>query len=90
MEINPQKPLLEFPCDFAIKIFGLANDTFEITALSIIQKHVPTFNETAIKSRHSKDGKYLALTIEVHVASQEQLDAIYRELSANPQILMAL
>jgi uncharacterized protein len=90
MEKNHQKPLLQFPCDFTIKVFGLANDTFEMTALDCIRKHAAFSGETAIKNRHSSDGKYLALTVTVHVESQAQLDAIYRELTSNPQILMAL
>lgn len=81
---------LVFPCDFVIKVFGLASDTFEISVLGIIRKHVPDLGETAIKNRHSKDGKYLALSVSVHVNSKEQLDAIYRDLTSNPLVLMAL
>lgn len=82
--------LLHFPCEFVIKIFGLASDEFEVTVLGIIRHHVKDLNEDAIKNRPSKDGKYLALTITIHVDSREQLDAIYRELSSSPHVLMVL
>jgi putative lipoic acid-binding regulatory protein len=82
--------LLIFPCEFAIKAFGAASDEFETTVLGIIIKHVPNLSENAIRSRPSKDGKYLALTITIHAKSQDQLDDIYRELSSNPLVLMAL
>lgn len=90
MTQDPQQPVLVFPCDFPIKTFGLNNEAFEIEVLSIIRTTVPDIAETAITTRPSKDGKYLAVTVLVHVESKEQLDTIYRNLSANPKILMAL
>jgi putative lipoic acid-binding regulatory protein len=88
---NQEAPsLLHFPCEFVIKIFGKASDEFELQALTIIRAHVEDIAEDAIKSRLSKDSKYLALSITVPLDSREQLDAIYRDLSSNPLILMAL
>jgi putative lipoic acid-binding regulatory protein len=82
--------LLEFPCEFTIKIFGLASDEFEINALSIIHKHIPALAENAISSRPSKDGKYVALNVTMHVESKALLDEIYSELNANTHIIMTL
>jgi hypothetical protein len=82
--------LHHFPCEFAIKIFGIASDEFEIHALTIIRKHFPDLKEGAIQSRKSKDGKYLALTITVQLANREKADEIYQELTASPYVLMAL
>lgn len=87
---NPPESLLHFPCEFVIKIFGNASNEFEIQALTIIRRHIQDLAEDAIKSRLSKDGKYLALTITMPIDSREQLDAIYQELSSNPMILMVL
>jgi hypothetical protein len=81
---------LSFPCEFVIKVFGLATDEFETQVLSLIRKHQPHLAENALRSRPSKDNKYLALTITLHAESREQLDAIYRDLSADPLVLMAL
>lgn len=82
--------LLVFPCDFPLKIFGLANESFEGEALSIIHKHVPNLSGRTFESRKSANGKYLALSVTVHIDSKEQLDAIYKDLSASPHVLMAL
>ncbi len=73
-----------------IKVFGLASDEFKTNILTFIKKYQPHLTENAIQNRPSKDGKYLALSITVNVDSQAQLDAIYRELTANPSVLMAL
>lgn len=89
MTQQPESPF-QFPCDFMIKIFGHASDEFELEALTIIRKYVPDLRENAISVRPSKDGKYLALTIKIIAQSKNQLDDIYRDLSRNPQVLMAL
>jgi putative lipoic acid-binding regulatory protein len=82
--------LLTFPCDFTIKIFGLATDEFEAAALSIVHKHAPNLSGRVIQSNNSANGKYRALSITVRVDSKEQLDQIYQDLSSSPQIIMAL
>lgn len=82
--------LLHFPCEFVIKVFGIASDEFEVTVLTIIRHHIKDLREDAIRNRNSKDGKYLALTITVPVDSREQLDAIYRELTSSSRVLMVL
>jgi uncharacterized protein len=82
--------LLTFPCDFPIKIFGTAGDEFEAAVLQIIHKHVPNWNDRVIESKASSNGKYKSLTITVHVESKEQLDRIYTDLHASPQVLMTL
>jgi uncharacterized protein len=85
-----KKPLLEFPCDFVIKIFGVDSKEFNQDVIDIITKHYSDFADSAITRRPSKDGKYVAFSISVYVQSQEQLDNIYRDLTANPLVLMAL
>jgi putative lipoic acid-binding regulatory protein len=89
MADTKQSPLT-FPCDFVIKVFGVASEQFSDQVLELIHKHVMEVHESAVRSRPSKDGKYLALSITVHVESQFELDAIYYDLTASPYVLMAL
>lgn len=88
--MNSQGGLMEFPCDFTIKIVGNKSDRFELEVLSIIHKHVVDLKEDSIKTRLSKDSKYLSLSITILAISQAQLDDIYRELTANPHVIIAL
>ncbi len=81
---------LVFPCEFNIKIFGLASKEFQPMVIALIRKHLPNLSESALQQRASTDGKYLALTVALHVNSREQLDNIYRELTSDPHVLMAL
>lgn len=83
-------PLLEFPCDFPIKAFGPGSDDFPTRVADIVRVHAPDLQESSIVSRPSKGGRYMAVTVVVRAINQDQLDAIYRDLSANADVLMAL
>lgn len=89
-DTSKPESVFQFPCDFTIKVFGKASDQFEMEVLTIIRKHVESLRENALASRLSKDGKYLALSVTVMARDKEQLDDIYRDLTANPLVLMAL
>jgi putative lipoic acid-binding regulatory protein len=80
----------DFPCQVTIKVFGLAQDAFEVAVYNIILKHYPNLAENAIYTRLSRKGKYLAMTITVEASSKEQLDSLYLELSLCQHVLMAL
>ena len=84
------KGLIKFPCIFPLKAMGANQDDFERLVLEIIQKHATLATEKAITSRLSKGGRFLSLTVRVQAENQAQLDAIYRELSANEKVLMML
>lgn len=88
--MDSQTPAHKFPCEFVIKVFGMSSDEFETQVITIIRKHSADLREDALKTRASKDGKYLALSFTINAISQDQVDNIYRELSASPLVLMAL
>jgi len=81
---EPQQPLIEFPCEFPIKVMGLTDDGFTIEIIRVIQIHEPTFDATRVEMRGSSAGKYTSLTCTCYVESQVQLDDIYRALTSHP------
>lgn len=88
--MKPNDSLLEFPCRFPIKALGKQSKEFDVIVLEIIGRHAANVMKSAIKNRMSKGGKYISVTITITAVSQNQLDAIYRDLSDCPKILMAL
>jgi hypothetical protein len=89
--MNEQKDsLIDFPCDFPIKVFGFAQQGFAQAMAEAVQQHAPDFNASNIEMRASSGAKYLSLTCTVHVTSREQLDDIYRALSNHPMVKMVL
>ena len=85
-----ERPSLEFPCAFPIKIMGLAEEDFSALVEEIIRRHVPEPDHTGISSRLSRRGRYIAVTVSITARSRAQLDAIYRELTAHESILTVL
>jgi putative lipoic acid-binding regulatory protein len=81
---------LEFPCEFPIKAMGRADDNFDAVVVGIIRKHTPDFSDSTVKSRLSKGGNYVSITVTINARSREQLDNIYLDLTANDLVLVAL
>ena len=81
---------LEFPCEFPIKAMGRADDNFDALVVGIIRKHTPDFSDSTVKSRLSKSGNYVSITVTINARSREQLDNIYLDLTANDLVLVAL
>jgi len=82
--------LLEFPCDFPIKIMGTATDEFRSLALGIVTRHFGPLEAGQVEERPSSGGKYLSITCTVRAESKAQLDAVYTELTSCRQVLVAL
>jgi uncharacterized protein len=86
----PNDTLLEFPCEFPIKIMGHATDEFRSLSLGIVTKHFGALAPDRIEERPSSTGRYLSLTCTVRAESKAQLDAVYMELTSCRQVLVAL
>ena len=82
--------LQKFPSDFPIKVMGRRDSELRALTQVIIERHAGPLAESRIRTRTSADGNFLALTYLVHATSREQLDTIYRELTACKAVLMAL
>lgn len=88
--MTQQDSLIEYPCDFPIKIFGEAHADFAQAIAIVVQAHAPDFNAATIESRNSKTSRYISLTCTVHVTSRDQLDNLYRDLTSHPMVKMVL
>ena len=83
-------PAQDFPSDFPIKVMGRHDSDLRALTQGIIERHAGPLAESSVRTRTSADGNFLALTYVVRANSREQLDAIYRELTACKSVLMAL
>jgi len=82
--------LQEFPSDFPIKVMGRHDSNLRALTQAIIERHAGPLADASVRTRTSADGNFLALTYMVRASSREQLDDIYRELTACKSVLMAL
>lgn len=82
--------LIEYPCDFPIKIMGRAVDDFAQSMVEIVLRHAPDFAVETLEMRASSGGAYLSVTCTIRAISRAQLDGLYRELSAHPAVKVVL
>lgn len=82
--------LMEFPCAFPIKSIGRMGEHFEELVIEIVRRHAPDLCESQVKVRPSRGGKWIAVTLIIQAESQEQLDAIYHDLSGHERVAWAL
>ena len=82
--------LIDYPCEFPLKIMGQRAPGFTQAVIGIVRRHAPDFDETRIEERTSRKGTYLSLTCVITATSREQLDAVYRDLCDHPLVAMVL
>ena len=82
--------LLEFPCEFPVKIMGKKEDAFAQVVVEIVTRHAPDFDATTMEIRASGGGNYIGYTCTVIATSKPQLDALYMELTSHPLVKVAL
>lgn len=85
-----EESIIEFPCEFPIKMMGRDTPEFRVTARELIENHVGPIADETIQINVSGKGNFVSVTVTVTATSQQQLDDIYREVSAHEDVLMAL
>jgi len=81
---------LKFPTSFPIKIMGRRTDGFAQAILDVVLRHAADFDPATLEMRASREGNYLSVTATINATSREQLDDLYRELTAHPMVTMVL
>lgn len=87
---GPDSSLIEYPCDFPLKILGRTEPGFAQAVLAVVKQHAPDFDDASLTMKTSKQGKYLSVTCVIRASSREQLDALYQALCDHPMVVMVL
>ncbi len=85
-----ENTLLEFPCDFPMKIIGNHQVNLLNIVGEIILKYVPNFDLQTLQTKLSRNQQYISITCIIKAESQIQLDNLYTELSAHHLIKFVL
>jgi putative lipoic acid-binding regulatory protein len=89
-DIPPEQSLIEYPCDFPIKVMGANVEGFAAAIAHVALQFDPGFDALTIEQRPSKGGNYLGLTVTIRATSRPQLDELYRTLTTHPMVKMVL
>ncbi len=85
-----EESVLQFPCEFPIKMMGRDTPEFRSTARALVQKHVGDVGDDRVQASVSRNGRFVSVTVTITATSQQQLDDIYRDVTAHDDVLMAL
>ena len=89
-DIPKEESLIEYPCDFPIKVMSVNHPEIVQLLTPIILEHDPSYNHETIIFRESSKGNYDGFTVTVYVESREQLDNIYRALHGHELVKAVL
>ena len=85
-----RQSLIDYPSEFPIKVMGAQADGFVEAIVEVARGFDPTFDAARVELRPSSAGNYLGITLIVTATSREQLDGLYRALTAHPMVKVVL
>jgi putative lipoic acid-binding regulatory protein len=85
-----EAPKIEFPCEYPIKIMGVAGSGLHTIVREIMIRHAPGYDEAQITIRDSAQGNYQAITVTIIATGTDQLQAIFTELKTSQHVKMVL
>jgi len=88
--MTEEETLLEFPCRFPIKIMVRGEIDAHPLVMEVVAPHVDDLSADNIVVRPSKQGNFIAITVEIEATSKAQLDTIYQALTDHEHVLMSL
>lgn len=88
--LQRRNELLQFPADYPIKVMGRMDDGFAQWVLAVVQRHAPDFDPASLEMKPSTNGRFVSVTAVFRATSKAQLDALYREITADERVLFSL
>jgi len=82
--------LWDFPCDYQLKVMGAAEHPMEEIVVEIVERHITSFERSSVSSRPSRTGKYVAITASFVFTHKEQVEGVYADLDARPEVAWKL
>lgn len=82
--------VIEFPCEFPIKVVGREAADFDAHVRSIVEGNVAPPDLIGLRRRESRTDRFVSITVTIRATSRIQLDTLYRELSGDERILFVL
>lgn len=88
--ISPEESLIEYPCEFPIKVMGRAHSDFAQILTEVVLQFDPQFDPATVEMRPSSSGNYMGLTFRINATSRDQLDSLYQALHAHAMVSVVL
>ena len=87
---SSSKSLIEFPCEYPIKIIGDGSSVFTDHIESVMTNTVGLGNYSKISEKYSKNKKWLSITISFIAKNENQLRRIHHHLKVSNSVKMVI
>lgn len=77
----------DFPCEFMIKVIGVAENEFVVRVVDTLQRFDP---HVTFQTRSTPKGKHVAVTLEPRLESAEQVLLVYEQVRAIQGVVMTM
>jgi len=84
------RPLRHFPDTYSIKAVGKDLDDFAMHAETIVASVVDAPDTVTHKTRESKNGTYLSVTVYFVARDQQELDLVFTTVNADDRVVWVL
>ncbi len=88
--MSDDRPRIEFPCDYPIRIIGERREDFRRRVLEIVRQHAGEVAESSVSVRDSRDRTYCSVRVTIVATGEDQLAALHEALMAEPAVRMVL
>ena len=85
-----ERPRIEFPCDYPIKIVGDAAADFRRVVEDVVERHAAGFARELVTERFSAGGRFVSITVTIVATGPAQLQSLFEELKATGRVHMVL
>lgn len=84
------KPKIEFPCEYPIKVVGRAAPDYRDFVIDIVTKHVLDFDVTTVEVQPSSKGTFCSVRFTIWATGVDQLKALHAEFQASGRVSMVI
>ncbi len=88
--VDENRPLLEFPTDYPIKVVGRPSDEFRARVHAVMLRHAPHLDADQVSERLSENGNFLSISYVIVAESREQVVALATDLKGVEGVLMII
>ncbi len=85
-----EKPTIEFPCQYPIKVIGYAAPDFREFVVSAVRVHAPDLDLEAVEVIDSRNGRFQSIRFVIQATGEAQLKAIFQDLKQSSRVQMVL
>jgi putative lipoic acid-binding regulatory protein len=77
-----------FPCRYIFKAIGRVDNGFAARIVAAVRDELQADTDPPFSCRQTAGGRHIAVTLEPHLESVEQVLAIYRRIQAVPGLVL--